>query len=136
MKSYADNQAATFSTLQARLLRVLSARIDNGEFTERGLARLIGVSQPQLHNVLKGKRKLQTKLADRILQKFEINVLDLFHETELREQLIARSSTQAQGRWEVITRLEHADTNPEQQRPRKPSGHAMVRRPPVRNLAS
>jgi plasmid maintenance system antidote protein VapI len=116
-------------------LQILSSRIDNGEFTERGLARLIGVSQPQFHNVLKGKRKLQTKLADRILQKFEISVLDLFNETELREQLIARSSAQAQAGWEVITYLKRSGADPESC-PRKPLGREVVRRPPVRDLAS
>ena len=135
MKSQADCQATAFSTLQARLLHLLISRIDNGEFTERGLARLIGVSQPQFHNVLKGKRKLQAKLADRILEKFEMSVLDLFHETELREQLIARSSTQSRGGWEVITSLGRTGTDPEPC-PRKPLGRETVRRPPVRNLAS
>jgi plasmid maintenance system antidote protein VapI len=128
-------RAATFSTLQVRLLGLLSSRINNGEFTERGLARLIGVSQPQFHNVLKGKRKLQTKLADRILQKFEMSVLDLFHETELREQLIGRSNTQIRGSWEVITCLNRSGTDSESC-PRKPSGREVVRRPPAQNLAS
>ena len=135
LKSCADCQTATFSTLQARLLQLLSSRIDNGEFTERGLARLIGVSQPQFHNVLKGKRKLQTKLADRILQKFEISVLDLFHEAELREQLIACSSAPARGGWEVITCLKRTGTDPEP-RPRKPLGREVARHSPVRDLAS
>ena len=128
-------QIANFSALQARLLHVLNLKIDNGEFTERGLARLIGVSQPQLHNVLKGKRKLQAKLADRILQKFEISVLDLFHETELREQLVARSSAQVRGNWEVITCLKRSADAPESCT-RKPSGRGMFRRPPIRDLAS
>jgi transcriptional regulator with XRE-family HTH domain len=135
LKSCVDCQRATFSTLQARLLYLLSSRINNGEFTERGLARLIGVSQPQFHNVLKGKRKLQTKLADRILQKFDISVLDLFHETELREQLIGRSSTQLRGSWEVITCSKRSGTNSESC-PRKPSGREAVRHPPARDLAS
>jgi plasmid maintenance system antidote protein VapI len=135
LKSCVDCQRANFGTLQARLLRLLSSRINNGEFTERGLARLIGVSQPQFHNVLKGKRKLQTKLADRILQKFEISVLDLFHETELREQLVGRSNTQIRGSWELITCLKRSGTDLES-RPRKPSGREVARRPPAQNLAS
>lgn len=96
----------------------------------------MGVSQPQFHNVLKGKRKLQTEFADRILQKFEISVLDLFHEEELREQLIARSNTQNRGGWEVITGLKRFGTNPNEPCPRKPSGRETVRRSPVRDLAS
>ena len=130
-----DCQTATFSALQGRLLRFLSLRIDNGEFTERGLARLIGISQPQFHNVLKGKRKLQTELADRILQKFDMGVLDLFQETELREQLIGRPSAQVRGGWEIFTSLKRPGTDPEPH-PRKPLGREVVRRPPIRNLAS
>ena len=135
MKSCIDCQTATFGVLQARLLQLLNSRIDNGEFTERGLARLIGVSQPQFHNVLKGKRKLQTKLADRILEKFEISVLDLFHEAELREQLIARSSAQTPGGWDAIASFNRTGTDSEPCS-RKPLGREVVRRPPVRDLAS
>ncbi len=114
----------------------MSSRIDNGEFTERGLARLIGVSQPQFHNVLKGKRKLQAKLADRILQKLEISILDLFHEGELREQLIARSGSPVRDVWETAARLQKINADLEESCPRKPSSHAGVRRIPVRDLAS
>lgn len=59
------------------LIALLKTRINNGHFTERGLARILGISQPQLHNVMKGKRRLQTELADRILDKFGLSVLDL-----------------------------------------------------------
>jgi hypothetical protein len=136
LKSHADDQTTTFSILQTRLLRFLISRIENGEFTERGLARLMGVSQPQFHNVLKGKRKLQTEFADRILQKFEISVLDLFREEELREQLIARSHGQNRGGWEVVTNLRRTGADSHEQNPRKPSGRETVRRSPVRDLAS
>ena len=135
MESYASCQTVSFGALQGRLLRLLSSRIDNGEFTERGLARLIGVSQPQLHNVLKGKRRLQTELADRILQKFDMSVLDLFHETELREQLIAPPNAQLRGSWEVITGLKRSGTDPDPCT-RKPLSREVARRPPVRDLAS
>ena len=130
-----DCQTATFSALQARLLGFLSLRINNGEFTERGLARFLGISQPQFHNVLKGKRKLQTELADRILQKFDMSVLDLFQETELREQLVGHPGTQFGSGWEVFTRLKRSGTDPEPYS-RKPSDREVVRRPPVRDLAS
>lgn len=59
------------------LIALLKTRINNGHFTERGLARILGISQPQLHNVMKGKRRLQTELADRILEEFGIDVTDL-----------------------------------------------------------
>ena len=114
-----------------RLLDFLSSRINNGEFTERGLARLIGVSQPQLHNVLKGKRKLQTKLADRILQKFGLSVLDLFHQTELREQLIAHPGS-LQEDWAVSGLPSSSPVT--EPCPRKPLVREVARRLPVRDL--
>jgi hypothetical protein len=50
-----------FADFQQRLISFVVAKIRNGEFTERGLARVLGVSQPQLHNVLKGARPLKPK---------------------------------------------------------------------------
>jgi hypothetical protein len=44
---------------------------------------LIGVSQPQLHNVLKGARKLHLPLADALLDYFQISLFDLFTNEEL-----------------------------------------------------
>jgi transcriptional regulator with XRE-family HTH domain len=56
-----------FGLLQTQLLRHLRRRIHSGEITERSLARVTGISQPHLHNVLKGKRSLSFEKADRIL---------------------------------------------------------------------
>jgi antitoxin component HigA of HigAB toxin-antitoxin module len=77
LKSSRGEEPVTFAILQAVLIALLKTRINNGHFTERGLARILGISQPQLHNVMKGKRRLQTELADRILDKFGLSVLDL-----------------------------------------------------------
>src|SRR5205807_458087 len=55
--------------------------------TERGLARILGISQPQIHNVLKGARKLRPELADRLIRQLEMTVLDLFDPPELLAQL-------------------------------------------------
>ena len=73
----------TFGELQRRLIRFVNYRISNGDFTERGLARMLRISQPQLHNVLKGVRKLTPQFADHILQSFGITVLDLLETAEL-----------------------------------------------------
>lgn len=135
LESCVDRQITTFATLQKRLLQLVNSRIDNGEFTERGLARLIGVSQPQIHNVLKGKRKLQTELADRIMKKFEIGVLDLFYEAELREQLITQANTHTRDIWESVGCLKRTSTDPEAC-PRKPLGRAASNRPQAKDLAS
>jgi transcriptional regulator with XRE-family HTH domain len=66
-----------FRLLQTRLLAHIRARVRNGEITERRLARITGVSQPHLHNVLKGVRLLSMDTADKILQHLRIDLADL-----------------------------------------------------------
>jgi len=68
-----------FTDLQYSLLEILKARIRNGELTERGLARLVGVSQPHMHNVLKGARFLSPNLADQILRHLHMSAVDLMN---------------------------------------------------------
>jgi len=82
LESNTRDGAPTFRALQLRLIALVNARIKNGEFSERSLARQLGLSQPQLHNVLKGARKLQTSLADSFLAHFGISVKDLLTEEE------------------------------------------------------
>jgi len=66
-----------FAQLQQRLVERLRHRVRSGETTERGLARIAGISQPHLHNVLKGKRVLSMEMADEILKNLQITILDL-----------------------------------------------------------
>ena len=66
-----------FDVVKKRLIRFVSLRIQNGVCTQRQLAKLVGVSQPQLHNVLKGVRALSGELADALLAHFEISLIDL-----------------------------------------------------------
>lgn len=73
----------TFSTLQCRLILLLQRKLDDGEFTERGLARLTGISQPQVHHLLKGKRRLSPETADVFLEAVHLTVLDLFTDSEV-----------------------------------------------------
>ena len=75
----------TFHELQQRLLDELRQRVRSGAATERGLARISGISQPHLHNVLKGKRLLSMDKADEVLRSLEIDILRLIHPEELRE---------------------------------------------------
>lgn len=75
----------TFHELQQRLLQELRQRVRSGVATERGLARLSGISQPHLHNVLKGKRLLSMDKADELLRHLQIDVLQLIPPEELRE---------------------------------------------------
>jgi transcriptional regulator with XRE-family HTH domain len=73
----------TFLDLQQRLLDHLRRRVQSGEATERGLARQARLSQPHLHNVLKGKRLLSVDMADQILRNLDLDVLDLIEPEEL-----------------------------------------------------
>ena len=75
----------TFHDLQQRLLEELRQRVRSGAATERGLARVSGISQPHLHNVLKGKRKLSLGKADVVLHRVQIDLLQLIESGELRE---------------------------------------------------
>jgi len=71
-----------FEVVGNRLIRFVALRIRNGDRTERQLAKLVGVSQPQLHNVLKGARPLKRELADALLAHFQISLLDLVEPDE------------------------------------------------------
>lgn len=72
------------STLQSRLKDYLQTRIRNGEFSERGLATSLGVSQPHIHNVLKGVRLMTPYLADHIISKLKLTLDDLLSEEDFR----------------------------------------------------
>jgi transcriptional regulator with XRE-family HTH domain len=75
----------TFERLQLNLIQHLRARVHNGEVTERSLARITGISQPHLHNVLKGKRLLSIQKLDRVLSYLELDLLDLIQELNREE---------------------------------------------------
>ena len=75
----------TFQDLQQFLLEELRQRVRSGAVTERGLARHTGISQPHLHNVLKGKRILSVERADSVLHRLQIDILHLIAAEELRE---------------------------------------------------
>jgi len=63
-----------FEELLLELARVLARLMKNGHLSERRLALLAGISQPHIHNVLKGKRTLSPSAADRILKCLEMDV--------------------------------------------------------------
>ena len=70
-----------FSDLQQRLLVTLQAKIRGGEITESGLARLTGISQPHIHNAVKGVRHLSPKLSDVLLDALGLTLADLITPT-------------------------------------------------------
>ena len=73
----------TFAKFQGRLLNYLKLRIRNGDLTERGLARMIGISQPHMHNVLKGVRSLSPEVGDLILVRLRVSLVDFLEMKEL-----------------------------------------------------
>ena len=75
----------TFERLQLNLIQHLRDRVHNGEVTERSLARITGISQPHLHNVLKGKRQLSIQKLDHVLSYLELDLLDLIQELDREE---------------------------------------------------
>lgn len=74
--------ALLFATLHDRIIEMLRARVRNGEITERRLAKLTGISQPHMHNVLKRNKFLSYELADTILQHLNISLWDLIRAEE------------------------------------------------------
>jgi len=72
-----------FRQLQSRLVTTLRERIRSGELTERGIARVAGLSQPHVHNVVKGIRFLSMDAADAILLAVDLDTLDLLRASEL-----------------------------------------------------
>jgi hypothetical protein len=72
-----------FELLQLRLVAHVQGRVQRGEVTERGLARRTGISQPHLHNVLKGVRVLSPQMGDLLLHHLHITLVDLLNADEL-----------------------------------------------------
>ena len=82
---------SAFQGAQIKLIAFVRERIQNGELTERGLARRIGISQPHVHNVLSGARNLSPEILDCILEHFQMSLLDLASAEELEANLRRRA---------------------------------------------
>lgn len=65
------------STLLGLLAAHIQDRIRRGDFTERSLARRAGISQPHLHNVLKGVREMSPRTADALMRELGVTVQTL-----------------------------------------------------------
>lgn len=72
-----------FEQLRKLLVECIREKISNGEWTERSLARQSNISQPHLHNVLKGVRLLSPEMADRLLEITHMTILDLMEREKL-----------------------------------------------------
>jgi hypothetical protein len=85
-------ESLSFAALQRRLIEDVRRRLHNGEFTERGLARQLGVSQPHIHNVLKGHRVLTPEIGDALLAGLGLDLLELLTDGEIGVALEARDA--------------------------------------------
>ena len=88
----------TFDDLAQRLVRDLAKLIRSGAVTERRLAGMVGVSQPHLHNVVNGLRKLTPTVADLIMKRLDWSLLDLVESAEAQSLLNRRQASLAHGR--------------------------------------
>ena len=82
----------TFQDVRLKLLAYVRNEVRNGELTERGFARGIGISQPHAHNVLKGVRNFSPEVFDLALKYFHLSLLDLAPLEEIEAQLQRRHS--------------------------------------------
>jgi len=81
-----------FAEFHTRLVDCLRGKVRSGELTERGLARMTGISQPHVHNVLKGKKLFSVDVSDTILRELNLDLLDLVHPLELRRHAVRLDS--------------------------------------------
>jgi len=66
-----------FQDLQERVIDIARVRVRGGELTERGLARLSGISQPHIHHVLNKFRLLSPALTDRLMKALDLRCSDV-----------------------------------------------------------
>src|SRR5579883_78460 len=77
-RNMSATQPLDFRTARLRLVERINHLVHSGQLTERRLARLTGVSQPHIHNILKGIRTLTPDVADLVLEHLDLDLLDLF----------------------------------------------------------
>jgi transcriptional regulator with XRE-family HTH domain len=70
-------RGTSLAALIARLRAAADARIRSGRLTERGLARLAGLSQPHVHLFLHGARGVTVEAADRLLAALNLSAEEL-----------------------------------------------------------
>lgn len=89
----------TFEELRTRLIDDLRSRVRNGEVTERRLARVTGISQPHIHNLLKGVRILTPDLGDQILKSLHMSLSDFIDIPASRRNEMGESDAAIAGRY-------------------------------------
>jgi plasmid maintenance system antidote protein VapI len=87
----------SISELLSRVTGMARQAVQAGEISERALARRAGLSQPHLHNVLKGVRSLSPAAADQLMRVFDVAVPQLLWlgagaaSSEIREAPLLRN---------------------------------------------
>jgi transcriptional regulator with XRE-family HTH domain len=66
-----------FEDLLQRVAGAITTRMREAGLSERRLAAITGISQPHIHNVLKGKRILSPSAADQILRCLDLDLTAL-----------------------------------------------------------
>jgi len=101
---YSPENPVLFSTLQQRLIRRLNDEVRAGKLTERALARRAGLSQPHVHNMLKGIRSPTAESADAMLRAISAGVSDLIEEHHAETPAVSvpvlRAAVGPGGRWD------------------------------------
>jgi hypothetical protein len=69
--------ALTVQDLERRILAYARQAVASGVISEKRLALAMGLSQPHLHHVFKGKRGCSPRIADAIVRALGITALDL-----------------------------------------------------------
>ncbi|MBE0660609.1 MAG: helix-turn-helix transcriptional regulator [Bryobacteraceae bacterium] len=116
----------TFAAMQRRMVAYIRGLMADGELTERGLARMVGVSQPHIHNVLKGARSLSPEIGDQISGVLGISLLELAESSELAGVLEDRIAADADFR---VVRSAAGQISPYQRFPDLTAAERWVRVP-------
>ena len=77
-----------FKGLQSQLVEHLKGRVRAGEWTESGLARFTGFSQPHLHHVLNGRKTFSFDAVDGVLRRLGLQVEDLLPAAKIPRGMI------------------------------------------------
>ena len=97
----------TVEELQRRIVAYARQAVARGVVSENRLAILVGISQPHLHHILKGKRACSAATADAIVRALGVHGFDLYTLEELRELIdaaIANTRARVHAELEVLGR--------------------------------
>ena len=74
-----------FEVLHGRVVKHLQDIVRNGVVTERGLSRMTGLSQPHIHQVLKGTKFFSMASANQVLRSLQNDLVDFLEPEDIEE---------------------------------------------------